>query len=96
MYEKLKEYILAHNQKYVALNDLVHNAQTEKELAEAKHERWQFIHNYAAWLSDFVWKNITELTPDDLALFDLVPYIVWNKMSEKSEVIVQKIMELKG
>ena len=51
---------------------------------------------YATWLGEFVWTNVTELTPADLSAFDLVPYIVWNKMSEKSERIVNLIMKLKG
>jgi hypothetical protein len=96
MYEKLRKNIVAHNEKYVELNDLVHNAKTEQELQDAMTARWQFIHDYATWLGEFVWTNVTELTPADLSAFDLVPYIVWNKMSEKSERIVNLIMKLKG
>ena len=50
MYEKLRKNIVAHNEKYVELNDLVHNARTEQELQEAMTARWQFIHDYATWL----------------------------------------------
>lgn len=50
MYEKLRKNIVAHNEKYVELNDLVHNAKTEQELQDAMTARWQFIHDYATWL----------------------------------------------
>lgn len=35
-----------------------------------------------------------ELTPDDLSLLDLVPYIVWNKMTEKSHIVVETIQKI--
>lgn len=54
MYEKLRKNIVAHNEKYVELNDLVHNAKTEQELQEAMTARWQlFMTMQHGWVNLF-------------------------------------------
>lgn len=58
-----------------------------------KRKRWQFMHDYATELSTFIWDHITELQARDLSVFDMVPSPVWNKMSEKNEIIVKAILD---
>lgn len=101
MYEKLKKMILDKNAQYQELNDLVHRLSQSlqdgaTELENAKHERWQFIHDYARSLADFLWYNMCDLTPKDLSALDLVPYAVWRKMGEKSQVVVDTIQRIHG
>lgn len=100
MYEELKNLIAKNNQKYSQLNDVVHslehnccNIETSK-LEEARFAKWQFIHDYAAELSDFLWKHKEALSADDLTALDSVLYNVWQKMSEKSNIVVQTIMKI--
>lgn len=38
--------------------------------------------------------NLSELTPKTCVVFDLVPYTIWNVMSEKYTTIIDKIKEL--
>lgn len=45
-------------------------------------------------LNDFIWYNKEDLTADDLSAFDLVPNVVWRKMSAKTEKVVDLIMNL--
>jgi hypothetical protein len=99
MYEHLKSMIESHNAHYEKLNDDVHHLESlmnehYDELEIAKHRRWQFIHDYAAFLADYLWKYKLNLTAKDLSALDLVPYAVWRKMSQKSEMIVQMIEKL--
>lgn len=49
---------------------------------------------YAKLLSDFLWSKKQELTPKDLSALDMVPYDVWRRMSEKSNIVVQVIMDI--
>jgi len=60
----------------------------EKEKESLFQKRWQFIHDYAQFLNDFVWNHKEMLNPTVTILFDLVPNTVWNRMSEKSERII--------
>lgn len=99
MYEKLKRLITDKNALYKELNDEVHQLeQTVNDEAEAlknaRFERWQFIHDYAQSLADFLWYNMCDLTPRDLSALDLVPYAVWRKMDEKSHAVVDAITRI--
>lgn len=99
MYEKLKRLITDKNALYKELNDEVHQLeQSVNEEAEAlknaRFERWQFIHDYAQSLADFLWYNMCDLTPKDLSALDLVPYAVWRKMDEKSHAVVDAITRI--
>lgn len=101
MYEKLKALIEDKNKEYQRLNDIVYNFEhiapddaTEEHYKDALFDRRRFIHEYASSLNDFIWYNKTELNADDLSAFDLVPNIVWRKMSAKSEKVVDLIMEM--
>ena len=100
MYEELKELIVKNNQKYSQLNDVVDslehdccNIETSK-LEKARFEKWQFIHDYATELSNFLWEHKQVLSADDLSALDSVLYNVWQKMSEKSNIVVQTIMKI--
>ena len=100
MYEELKELIAKNNQKYSQLNDVVQSLEQDccnietSELEKARFEKWQFIHDYATELSDFLWTHKKELSADDLSALDSVLYNVWQKMSEKSNIVVQTIMKI--
>lgn len=94
MYDKLKQLIENHNEQYQKFNDLVHSTKNDNDLKIATQQRWQFIHDYANFLHGFLWDHMQELTPDDLSLLDLVPYIVWNKMTEKSHIVVETIQKI--
>ena len=99
MYEKLKQLIMDKNELYKELNDEVHQLEQsvndESESLEAsRFARWQFIHDYAQSLADFLWYNMCDLTPKDLSALDLVPYAVWRKMDEKSHAVVDAITRI--
>lgn len=100
MYEELKQLIAKNNQKYSQLNDVVHSLERDccnietSELEKARFEKWQFIHDYATELSNFLWEHKQVLSADDLSALDSVLYNVWQKMSEKSNIVVQTIMKI--
>lgn len=99
MYNKLKQLIENHNEQYQKLNDIVHSIEKDPnknktELELWQQTRWQFIHNYASFLNDFLWEHMQELTPEDLSALDFVPYVVWNKMYEKSHIVVETIQKI--
>lgn len=99
MYDKLKQLIENHNEQYQKFNDLVHSIKNDNEknsddLKIATQQRWQFIHNYASFLHDFLWEHMKELTPEDLSALDFVPYVVWNKMYDKSHIVVETIQKI--
>ena len=97
MYEELEKLIKENNEKYMRLNDLVYSIKSNKiegNVVDAKFDRWQFTHDYAKLLSDFWWFRKQELTPKDLSALDMVPYDVWRRMSEKSNIVVQVIMDI--
>ena len=100
MYEQLKELISKNNQKNSELNDIIHKLENDccniesDELEIAKFTKWQFVHDYATELSNFLWEHKQELTAKDLSALDSVLYNVWQKMSEKSNIIVQIITEI--
>ena len=100
VYEELAKIIAENNEKYTKLNEHVYSIrshETKESLAvleKAKFDRWQFTHDYAKLLSDFLWSKKQELTPKDLSALDMVPYDVWRRMSEKSNIVVQVIMDI--
>lgn len=80
-----------HNKKFEQLTQQAVNCENEEEKKSLFQKRWQFIHDYAQFLNDFVWNHKESLTPSVTILFDLVPNTVWNRMSEKSERIIMFI-----
>ena len=94
MTEELKKIIKQNNRNYEFYNQLIEQSKSEEELLENKLKRKQFIKNYAQELSDYIWKQMSGLTPKECVVFDLVPYTIWNEMSEKYTTIVDKIKDL--
>lgn len=96
MYELLKELITKNNAKYQEYNDKV--AQITENTPESElliHERWQFIHDYATEIHDILVTNINTIEPSDVVVFDMIPYLVWNKMTLKDQAIVKAIATVK-
>lgn len=94
MTETLKNLIKEENLKYEYFNQLIENSQSEEDLLENKLRRRQFIKDYAQNLHDYIWEQLPELTPKECVIFDMVPYTIWNEMSEKYTTIIDKIKEL--
>ena len=80
-----------HKKKFEQLSQQAVNCENEEEKKSLLQKRWQFIHDYAQFLNDFVWNHKESLAPSVTILFDLVPNTVWNRMSEKSERIIMLI-----
>ncbi len=94
MTQDLKQMIKQNNLNYEFYNQLIENSQSEEELFENKTKRKQFIKNYAQTLNDYIWEQLPNLTAKECVIFDLVPYTIWNEMSEKYTTIIDKIKEL--
>lgn len=94
MTQNLKRLIKQNNLNYEFYNQLIENSQSEEELFENKTKRKQFIKNYAQTLNDYIWEQLPNLTAKECVIFDLVPYTIWNEMSEKYTTIIDKIKEL--
>ena len=94
MTQNLKRLIKQTNLNYEFYNQLIENSQSEEELFENKTKRKQFIKNYAQTLNDYIWEQLPNLTAKECVIFDLVPYTIWNEMSEKYTTIIDKIKEL--
>lgn len=94
MTQDLKRLIKQNNLNYEFYNQLIENSQSEEELFENKTKRKQFIKNYAQTLNDYIWEQLPNLTAKECVIFDLVPYTIWNEMSEKYTTIIDKIKEL--
>lgn len=94
MTQDLKRMIKQNNLNYEFYNQLIENSQSEEELFENKTKRKQFIKNYAQTLNDYIWEQLPNLTAKECVIFDLVPYTIWNEMSEKYTTIIDKIKEL--
>lgn len=90
----LSRFIQKKNKEYSQLNDKVEQSETIEELTENRAIKRQFMHDYAQELNDFIWNHLSELTPKTCVVFDLVPYTIWNVMSEKYTTIIDKIKEL--
>lgn len=98
LYKQLRAIITKNNAIYEQLSDEIFDIESDvnksaEAVEHAKHKRWQFMHDYATELSTFIWDHITELQARDLSVFDMVPSPVWNKMSEKNEIIVKAILD---
>ena len=94
MTETLKKLIKEENLKYEYFNQLIENSQSEEDLLENKLRRRQFIKDYAQKLHDYIWQQLPDLTPKECVIFDMVPYTIWNEMSEKYTTIIDKLKEL--
>ena len=94
MTQNLKRLIKQNNLNYEFYNQLIENSITEEELLENKTKRKQFIKDYAQSLNDYIWEQLPNLTAKECVIFDLVPYTIWNEMSEKYTTIIDKIKEL--
>ena len=94
MTQDLKRLIKQNNLNYEFYNQLIENSTTEEELLENKNKRKQFIKDYAQSLNDYIWEQLPNLTVKECVIFDLVPYTIWNEMSEKYTTIIDKIKEL--
>ena len=94
MTQNLKRLIKQNNLNYEFYNQLIENSKTEDELLENKTKRKQFIKDYAQSLNDYIWEQLPNLTAKECVIFDLVPYTIWNEMSEKYTTIIDKIKEL--
>lgn len=90
----LSRFIQKKNEEYSLLNEKVEQSETIEELTENRAIKRQFTHDYAQELNDFIWNHLSELTPKTCVVFDLVPYTIWNVMSEKYTTIIDKIKEL--
>lgn len=90
----LSRFIQKKNEEYSQLNNKVEQSETIEELTENRAIKRQFMHDYAQELNDFIWNHLSELTPKTCVVFDLVPYTIWNVMSEKYTTIIDKIKEL--
>lgn len=90
----LSIFIQKKNEEYSRLNDKVEQSETVEELTQNRLIKRQFMHDYAQELNDFIWHHLSELTPKTCVVFDLVPYTIWNLMSEKYTTIIDKIKEL--
>lgn len=90
----LSRFIQKKIEEYSLLNDKVEQSETIEELTENRAIKRQFMHDYAQELNDFIWNHLSELTPKTCVVFDLVPYTIWNVMSEKYTTIIDKIKEL--
>lgn len=94
MTETLKKLIKEENLKYEYFNQLIENSQSEEDLLENKLRRRQFIKDYAQKLHHYIWQQLPNLTSKECVIFDMVPYTIWNEMSEKYTTIIDKIKEL--
>ena len=94
MTQNLKRLIKQNNLNYEFYNQLIENSTSEEELLKNKTKRKQFIKNYAQSLNDYIWEQLPNLTAQECVIFDLVPYTIWNEMSEKYTTIIDKIKEL--
>ena len=94
MTKNLKRLIKQNNLNYEFYNQLIENSTTEEELLKNKTKRKQFIKDYAQSLNDYIWEQLPNLTAKECVIFDLVPYTIWNEMSEKYTTIIDKIKEL--
>lgn len=91
LYNDLDKLIEDYNERYRNTNDWVFQATTELELEEAKANKNSLVHEYSQALYDFLWDKLPQLTAKDCIAFDLVPYGVWKRFSEKYGLILKKI-----
>ena len=96
-FDNLMAIVTANNDTYARITHDLHLFEDLDDDNEAKRQdtkRNHFAHEYAATLDNYVMRYHDELKPSDFRIFDLVPYLVWNKMSVKASHIVAKIEEV--
>lgn len=98
MFTELSGVITSYNDTYQKHNLYVWGAEhTEdaKQIELAIHKRDQFIHDYVAKLEHLVLDNdnFVKLTAKDVRVFDLVPYTVWFKLSERTRRILKLVAD---
>lgn len=91
LYEDLDRIIEDYNERYRNANDWVIQATTDLELEEAKAAKKRLVYDYSQALYDFLWDRLPQLTAKDCIAFDLVPYGVWKRFSEKYGLILVAI-----
>ena len=91
MFMTLVAIISEQNAYYAYYN---HQIQVSDSPEDALAQRNQFILEYADKLHDLIWKHLLELTARDCVSFDLVPYTVWNVMSQKYIAMIDEIRAL--
>lgn len=94
LYEDLDRLIEDYNERYRNANDWVIQATTDLELEEAKAAKKRLVYDYIQALYDFLWDKLPQLTVKDCIAFDLVPYGVWQRFSNKYGIILKKIKEI--
>lgn len=68
-------------------------AQEQEE--RSRHKLWQFQHDYATEVQSFVLNNFLKLTSGDVRILDLVPSVVYKKISAKAQITIQTIYRMK-
>lgn len=94
-YEELKLLVERENERYHEFNNAVYRAENETELEQARSVKQAFVYSYAQRINDYLYHNLTELTAKDCTVLDLVPYLVWNQVTDKSAMMVEQIKLLK-
>lgn len=95
-FDNLMAIVTANNDTYARITHDLHLFEDLDDASEAKRQaakRNHFAHEYANTLDNYVIRHYDELKPSDFRIFDLVPYLVWNKISVKASHIVAKIEE---
>ena len=95
-FDNLMAIVIANNGTYARITHDLHLFEDLDDINEVKRQatkRNHFAHEYANALDNYVIRNYDELKPSDFRIFDLVPYLVWNKTSVKANHIVAKIEE---
>jgi hypothetical protein len=96
-FDNLMAIVTANNNTYARITHDLHLFEDLDATSEAKRQetkRNHFAHEYANALDNYVIRNYNELKPSDFRIFDLVPYLVWNKISIKASHIATKIEEI--
>ena len=91
IYEELDKLIEDYNERYRNANDWVYRSTTKLELEETKANKNKLVYEYSQALYDFLWDKLSQLTAKDCIAFDLVPYGVWQRFSEKYGLILVAI-----
>lgn len=88
LYLTLLDKIIQHNSTYLAVqNEYQLNPCEATDRARRTHEN-----EYATEISDLIINNVDTLKPQECAVLDLIPYTVWAKMTAKSRIIAQSVI----
>lgn len=78
-------------------NQLSSNMTGKKEetdlLEYISKQKWYLIHIYATVLGDYILDHPTRIQQKDTLAFDMVPYLVWNKMKSTAISIILHIAD---